>query len=185
MEIQSSTGKNSLFEFIKSRKNITKFSYRKISDQTLRNIVECGSWAPLPKDGYEPWKVNIVVHPTVKQMISENMSFELGSIISDANADIVIFRKIDDQADRDKDLISIGAFIQNMLLFAHSVDELGAALIYQIKDQAEEILKIFKFSPTMYEPVAIIALGAIGEGVNKKSSSKEPRLPIDTYTDMF
>ncbi|MBD3211725.1 MAG: hypothetical protein GF311_03880 [Candidatus Lokiarchaeota archaeon] len=184
MEIQS-VGKNSIFEFIKSRKDITNFAYRKISDQTLRNIIECGSWAPLPEEGYEPWKVNIVVHPTVKQMIAETMDFDTGSIISDANADLVIFRKINENADRDGDLLSIGAFIQNMLLFAHSVDELGTALITNLKDQTEEILRIFKLTSSIYEPIAIIALGAVDEEIKQQKEAGNARISIDNYVDMF
>ncbi|MBD3229481.1 MAG: hypothetical protein GF329_14955 [Candidatus Lokiarchaeota archaeon] len=184
MEIQS-VGKNSIYEFIKSRKDITNFAYRKISDQTLRNIIECGSWAPLPKEGYEPWKVNVVVHPTVKQMIAELMDFDIGSIISDANADLVIFRKENEESDRDDDLISIGAFIQNILLFAHSVEDLGATLINKIQDHSDEVLKIFKLSPTEYELIAIIGMGAIDEELQKKSKTDGSRLPIDNYVDTF
>jgi len=184
MEIQS-VGKNSLHEFIKSRRNVKNFEYGKISDQTIRNIVECGQWAPLPKEGYEPWRINVVTHPTVKQMIAENMDFENGSIITDANVDFVILRKITEDSNRDDDLVSIGAFIQNMLLFAHSIDNLGAIMINQIKGQSEDILKIFKLTPTRYEPIAIIAMGAIDVEMHNKSKKQEKRASVESIMDVF
>ncbi len=184
MEIQP-VGKNSLYEFITSRRDIKNFEYGKISQETIRNLIECGKWAPLPKEGYEPWRVNVVLHPTVKQMIAETMDFERASIISDANANFVIMRKITEDSNRDDELVSIGAFIQNMLLFAHSIDNLGAVLINSIKDQSEEILKIFKLTPTRYEPIAIIAMGAIDKEMHNKSKKKETRVSVESSMDIF
>ncbi|TFF85265.1 MAG: hypothetical protein EU518_01485 [Promethearchaeota archaeon] len=184
MEIQP-VGKKSLYEFITSRRDIKNFEYGKISQETIRNIVECGRWAPLPKEGYEPWRVNVVIHPTVKQMIAETMDFEMASIISDANANFVILRKITEESNRDDDLVSIGAFIQNILLFAYSIDNLGAVLINSIKDQSEEILKIFKLPPTRYESIAIIAMGAIDKEMHNKTKKKESRASIESYLDIF
>jgi len=183
MEIQS-VGKNSLYEFIRSRRNVKNFEYGKISDQTIRNVLECGRWAPLPKEGYEPWRINVVTHPTVKQMIAETMDFENGSIVTDANVDFVILRKITEDSNRDDDLVSIGAFIQNMLLFSHSIGNLGATMINQIK-ASDDILKIFKLTPTRFEPIAIIAMGAIDVEMHNKSKKEEKRTSVESIMDVF
>ena len=62
--------KNDFVEFIKERKSIRSFIYKKISKEMILEILECGRWAPSGKNS-QPWQVCIVIHPTVKRMLSE------------------------------------------------------------------------------------------------------------------
>jgi nitroreductase len=101
-----------LIELIKSRRSIRNYVYKKINNDIIKEIIECGRWAPSGQNN-QPWKVCIVAHPTVKRMIAEQTKY--GGIIESAYVNFVIFLDLDRCYDRLKDLQAIGAFIQNIL----------------------------------------------------------------------
>ncbi|MFX1495591.1 MAG: nitroreductase family protein, partial [Promethearchaeota archaeon] len=70
-----------LIDLIKSRRSVRNFIYEKIDNESIKEIIECGRWAPSGQNN-QPWKVCIVVHPTVKRMIAEQS--EYGGIIESA-----------------------------------------------------------------------------------------------------
>ncbi|TFF89138.1 MAG: hypothetical protein EU548_07975, partial [Promethearchaeota archaeon] len=112
-------------EFIKSRRSIRNFVYKKIEKSTINEILDIAKWAP-SGNNTQPWKVNVVEHPTVKHMLAELSKY--GGIIDEAYANFVIFLDIERGYDRVKDIQAIGAFIQNLLLAIHAKG-LGAVWI--------------------------------------------------------
>ena len=65
---------NELLDFIKSRKSSRNFIFKKVSNEIIRELLECGRWAPSGLNN-QPWKVNLVAHPTLKRMLSEQTKY--------------------------------------------------------------------------------------------------------------
>ena len=170
---------NDLLNLIKSRRSVRNFVYKKIDNQSIKEIVDCGRWAPSGRNS-QPWKVCIVSHPTVKRLIAENSKY--GEIIESAYLNFVVFLDLERGYDRVKDILAIGAFIQNMLLAIHAKG-LGAVWIGEILKNKEKINEIFKLSPENYELMGVLTVGLIDESLEKKEERE--RRPLDEFIDWF
>ncbi len=171
---------NDLLDLIKSRKSIRNFIYKKIDNDTIREILDCGRWAPSGQNS-QPWKVYIVSHPTVKRMIAEQSKY--GEIIDNAYLNFVVFLDLERGYDRVKDVLAIGGFIENMLLAVHAKG-LGAVWIGEILKNKEKINEIFKISTEKYELMGVITVGVIDDAVEKSKDGRERRA-IDEFIDWF
>jgi len=170
-----------LIKLIKSRRSIRKFVYKKIDNNIIREILDCGRWAPSGQNR-QPWKVCIVAHPTVKRMIAEQSKY--GGIIESAYLNFVIFLDLEKGYDRVKDILAMGAFIQNILLAVHAKG-LGAVWIGEILKNKEQINEIFKFPIEKYELMGVITVGIIDEAMEEKDKEERKRKPIDDFIDWF
>ncbi len=174
--------KNDFIEFIKKRKSIRSFIYKKIDKDTILRILDCARWAP-SENNSQPWHVCIVIHPTVKRMISELSKY--GGIIEDAYVNLVIFLDLERGCDRVKDVQAIGAFMQNILLGVHNIEELGAVWIGEILNKKEKVNEIFKFSNEKYELMGVIAIGIVDEAREKTREKERERRSIDEFIDWY
>ena len=172
---------SNLIELIKSRKSVRNFVYQKIDNNTIREILECGRWAPSGQNN-QPWKVCIVAHPTVKRMIAEQSDY--GSIIESAYVNLVIFLDLKRSYDKTKDLLAMGAFIQNILLGIHAKG-LGGVWIGEILKNKEKINEIFKLPTDKYELMCVVTFGEIDKAMEDKSKEDRNRRPIDEFIDWF
>jgi len=173
---------NDLINLIRSRRSVRNFIYKKIDNQIIREIIDCGRWAPSGQNK-QPWKVCIVAHPTVKRMIGEQSKY--GGIIESAFLNLVIFYDIERGYDRTKDLQSIGAFIQNILLAAYAKG-LGSLWIGEILENKEKINEIFKISPEKFELMAVITIGIVDKAMEEKEEKEDrERRPLDEFIDWF
>jgi len=170
---------NNLIDLIRSRKSIRNFIYKKIDNETIKAIVECASWAPSGRNS-QPWKVSIVSHPTVKRLIAENSKY--GGIIESAYLNFVVFLDLERGYDRTKDVLAMGAFIQNMLLAIHAKG-LGAVWIGEILKNKEKVSEIFKLSPDKFELMGVITCGLIDEALEKKEERE--RRTLEEFIDWF
>ena len=88
--------------------------------------------------------------------------------------------------DRTKDLLTIGALIENLLLAIHATPNIGAIWIDEILDQKEEINKIFKLNPEKFELMGVIAFGVINEEIEEfKKRERRECAPINNFTDCY
>jgi nitroreductase len=172
---------NELLEFIKSRKSIRTFIYEKIDKTTINQILECGRWAP-SGNNTQPWKVCVVVHPTVKRMLAELSKY--GGIIESAYVNFVIFLDVQKGYDRVKDIQAIGAFIENILLAVHAKG-LGGAWIGEILQKKDEVNEIFKFSKDKYELMALIAVGVIDQPMVDQKAKERERIELDDFIESY
>jgi len=167
--------------FIKSRESTRNFAFQKIDQNFIKEILECGRWAPSGLNN-QPWKVCIVTHPTVKRMLSECTKY--GGIINNAFTNLVIFLDNEKGYNRVKDIEACGAFMQNILLGAHAMN-LGAVWLGEILNQKEEVNKIFKMNTEEFELMGVIAIGVIDEEKEQKDKKERTRRPIDDFVDWF
>jgi len=173
---------NDLINLIRSRRSVRNFVYQKIDNQIIREIVDCGRWAPSGQNK-QPWKVCIVAHPTVKRMIAEQSKY--GGIIEGAFLNLVIFYDTERGYDRTKDILSIGAFIENILLGAHAKG-LGALWIGEILANKEKINEIFKLSPDKFELMGVVTIGVVDKSLEEKEEQEDrDRRPLDEFIDWF
>jgi nitroreductase len=172
---------NELLEFIKSRKSVRTFIHEKIDNATIKEILDCGRWAP-SGNNTQPWKVCVVTHPTVKRMLAELSKYE--SIIESAYVNFVIFLDHEKGYDRVKDIQAIGAFIENILLAVHAKG-LGGAWIGEILQKKEQVNEIFKFSKDKYELMALIAVGVIDQPMMNRKSKERQRIDLDDFIEIY
>lgn len=173
---------SNLINLIRSRRSIRNFVYQKIDNQIIREIVDCGRWAPSGQNT-QPWKVCIVAHPTVKRMIAEQSKY--GSIIEDSYLNLVIFYDIERGYDRTKDILSIGAFIENILLGAHAKG-LGSLWIGEILANKEHVNEIFKLPPEKFELMGVVTVGVADKSQEDNEEQEDrDRRPLDEFIDWF
>jgi nitroreductase len=141
-------------KIIKSRRSVRSFRPEKIPPDTIKKVLEAGRWAPSGLNN-QPWRFIVV---TSEEMKSKIKAFTTDAhIIEQAPCLIVVLLNQKSSYDRTKDLMAIGACIQNMLLLAHSLD-LGTCWLGEILNRREEVEKILGVSPEN-EMVAVVALG--------------------------
>jgi nitroreductase len=153
---------------IRTRRSIRVFEDESISREDIEGILEAGRWAPSGLNN-QPWKLVIVEDREKAREISAYTRYN--SIVENAPLLIAVFLDIDTSYDRDKDIMAIGAFIQNVLLAIHARG-LGAVWLGEIlnkKDMVREALHV----PKEYELMAVIAVGRPGEEPEEK-----PRKPL-------
>ncbi len=169
-------------DFIKERKSKRNFIYQKIDDKIIKDIVECGRWAPSGRNS-QPWHVCVVIHPTVKLMLSENSKYR--ETIESAYVNLVIFLDLERGYDRVKDLQAIGAFIENILLAVHAHKELGAVWIGEILKNKESVNEIFKLPTDKFELMACLAIGVIDKAQKDKSEKPRDRQPLESFITWY
>ena len=173
---------NEFLEFIKERKSVRNFIYQKLDDKIIKEIINCGKWAPSGRNS-QPWRVCVVIHPTVKRMLSENSKYR--EIIESAYVNLVIFLDLEKAYDRVKDIQAIGAFIENILLAIHAHKDLGAVWIGEILNSKEAVNILFKLPIDKFELMACLAIGVIDEAQREKDEKARERRSIDSFMDWY
>lgn len=144
-----------IFEIIKNRRSIRKFEpEKKIDSSVLKKIIETGSFAPSGHNN-QPWRFSIIRDKELKEKISKLTAY--GSIVKSADTLIAVFMDHESSYDRDKDLMAIGASIQNMLLYISALG-LGAVWLGEILKNKEKVREILNVD-SKKELMAVIALG--------------------------
>jgi len=157
-----------VFEAILSRRSVREFTGEPVSQEHLNAILEAGRWAPSGLNN-QPWKFKVVSSGEMKKELAECST--CGDIIKTAPLSIAVFLDGGEGYDRTKDVQSIGACIQNMLLAAHSLG-LGAVWLGEILNkrvQAEKALG----APAGCELMAVVC---VGHPLDKKRSSSRKAL---------
>ena len=168
-------------EFLQSRKSVKNFIFQKIDNEILREILECARWTPSLKNT-QPWKVNLVVHPTLKRMLAD-LTVE-GGIMENAYANFVIFLDLERSTNRQVDIQAIGALIQNILLAVHS-KKLGAIILSDIVKNKEAVNEIFKLEVKQFELMGVIAVGVIDEQMEEKFKKPRERRFVEDFSETF
>ena len=173
---------NEIVEFIKERKSVRSFIYQKIDKQIILNWLDCGKWAPSGRNS-QPWHVCVVIHPTVKRMISELTKY--GGIIEEAYVNLIVFLDLERGYDRTKDIQAIGAFMQNILLAIHAQENIGAVWIGEILNKKKEVNEVFKFPVEKFELMGVIAVGYIDDAREKVSDKQRDRRMVVEFIDWY
>lgn len=143
-----------IFTLIKTRRSVRKFKKEKVPDTLIENILEAGRWAPSGLNN-QSWKF-MVLEADKKDSLAKYTKYSY--IIEAADKIILIFLDKDTSYNYEKDLMAIGACVQNMLLYIHS-EKLGACWLGEILNQREQVQKELGVKLS-FKLEAVLALGS-------------------------
>ncbi len=143
-----------LLSFMKSRRSIRKYKKEKIPTGIIDKLLEAGRWAPSGKNN-QPWRFSVISNSEVKSQLSGLTKYR--RIVEECDVCIAVFLSLTAAYHRDKDMMSMGACIQNILLAAesHGIGAVWLGEILSRKDEVNDLLGIDRDN----ELAAVIALG--------------------------
>lgn len=156
---------NEMIQTICSRRSVRKYSQKTISKEEISAMLECARFAPSGLNN-QPWRFIVIDDSKIGRQISEQTHYS--DIVQSAPLLIAVFLDTASSYHREKDLMAIGASIQNILLSAHSLG-LGAVWLGEILKNKEAVSKILN-APSAFELTAVLAIGSPGE---ENSGTKE------------
>jgi len=163
-----------LIEKIKTRYSCRSFANEEVKDEDLKEILECGRWAPSGLNN-QPWRFIIVKNnPEIQNKLAKLTTS--GNIIKSASVNIVVLLYLPKVYSKTKDILGIGACIENMLLTAHDLGY-GACWLGEILNKAEKVLDLFELDPKSYELMAVISMGRPKD--TRPPMKQRSRLPLN------
>lgn len=143
-----------ILNLIKTRRSIREYTDKVPADDIVKVVIEAGRWAPSGLNN-QPWRFVIIKDKTAIDKIAAFTKYS--GTIKSAPALIAVFMDKNNSYNRDRDLQSVGACIENMLLATHSLG-LGACWLGEILNRKDEVAEFFNL-PKSYELMAVVSLG--------------------------
>ncbi len=156
--------KDLIMQIIKNRRSIRKFTEQMVDENTIKKVIEMGTWAPSGLNN-QPWKFIIIKDKELKAKVAQQTRYS--QIIRNAPVCIAIFLDNSRSYNRTKDVQAIGACIQNMLLTIHAMG-LGGVWLGEILNKREQVEKILNVTSEL-ELMAVVALGYPAEKARRSS----------------
>lgn len=132
-------------ECIKTRRSIRKYASKKVSDEILKELIDCARHAPI-SHGAQSWEFVLVKDKAAKERLSKIHKW--GGFVKDAQAVIVVCYDKTRLKFSPSDVINSSLAAQNILLAAHSLG-LGACWVFvkdfddpDVEQNAKELLNI-------------------------------------------
>lgn len=168
-----------LKDVISSRRSIRKYKDELIDENIIWDAVKYGIMAPSAHNR-QPWKVKLV-KGIEKDNIADALNDKTSSIVGHTGPHtagviknvpylLMVFIDNDIKENRDMDIISIGAFIEHIILYLTEVG-LGTLWIANTNYVSEEIKNILNVE---YESIS-----CIGIGVKDQEPNPRPRKEFD------
>jgi nitroreductase len=146
---------------ILQRRSIRKYTALIPKDEDIEKILTSGIWAPSGLNN-QPWKFKIVKGED-KNGLAKFTKY--GKIIKSAPIAICVFLDNTVTYNREKDIMAVGACIQNMLLEACELG-LGTCWLGEILNKKEEVEEYLEIDSD-YELMAVVTLGYAEKGITK------------------
>jgi len=143
-----------VMEAIRTRRSIRRFKEWDVSDDLIDKILTAGTWAPSGMDN-QPWRFAVIKDRELKSEIAKQTQHT--RIMEDAPVIIPVFLDHNVTYDAVKDVQTMGACLQNMLLAVHGLG-LAGVWIGEIRKNMEAVRKLCN-APEKYELMAVITLG--------------------------
>lgn len=161
---------NPVLDAIFSRRSVREFLPTPVSDELIATILEAGRWAPSGLNN-QPWRFIIVKERGALDKMAALTSYS--GIIKNAPLSIAVFLDKEAMYDRTKDILGIGACIENMLLATHSLG-LGGVWLGEILKNREKVNALLG-APGALELLAVLAIGypAGGRRTSDRRSLRE------------
>lgn len=148
------------FDVIIQRRSVREYKKDIPSPEIVEKILEAARWAPSGLNN-QPWRFLVIQDKHKKDSLANFTKYS--TVIKNAPLVIVVCMELADSYNRDKDLMAIGACIQNMLLAAYSVG-LGTCWLGEILNKKEEVLKYLSLGADL-ELMAVVTVGYPAEVV--------------------
>jgi len=141
-------------EIIHQRRAVRLYKKDIPDDSEITKMLEAARWAPSGLNN-QPWRFLVIKDSLQKNGLVEFTKYS--DTIKSAAALIVVCMDVTDSYNRDKDLMAIGACIQNMLLMGHSLG-LATCWLGEILNRKEDAGKYLNLDKDL-EFLAVIAVG--------------------------
>lgn len=146
---------NQVTRAIKKRQSVRSYLDIPIPDNDLNSILEAGLYAPSGKNR-QPWRFLIIKDVDIIKTIAKSTVYS--RFIRNAPIMVLMFAKQDTSYPLEKDMIGIGACLQNILLAA-TEKEYGSCIIGELYGRQNEFPEYIKLDSKDYLLVCGIALG--------------------------
>lgn len=156
------TSDNQILDTIRARRSRRRFIDKDISGETIDQLLEAARWAPSGLNN-QPWRFLVIESQDTRYQLAQLTKYS--RIVQSCNVCILVYYHIPSGYNRDKDIMSIGAAIQNILLAAESLN-LGAVWLGEILNQKEEVNRVAGVDD-QNELMAVISLGYSDETPEK------------------
>lgn len=146
---------NRVIKIIKDRRSVRNYRDIQISDNDLSRILEAGLYAPSGKNR-QPWRFLIIKNVDIIKTIAKSTVYS--RFIRNAPIMVLMFAREDASYPFEKDMIGIGACLQNILLAA-TEKEYGSCIIGELYGRQNELSEYIKLDCKDYLLVCGITLG--------------------------
>jgi len=161
--------KEELLDIIKKRRSVREYKKKVPAVSDVENILESARWAPSGLNN-QPWRFSVIDDVIQKNSLAEFTKYK--NIIKGAPMIILVFMDNRASYNRDKDIMAIGACIENMLLTAASL-KIGTCWLGEILNRKREVCDYLKADKNL-ELMAVISLGY----AQKTSFAAARRVPL-------
>lgn len=142
-----------MLDIVRKRRSVRRCQSRMVSPGMIAQLLDAARWAPSGQNT-QPWRFLVLQGEDKDALARFTRS---GSVILSAPVAIVICLDNEVSYHRDKDLMSVGAFIQNILLDA--ADEgLGTCWLGEILNRRTEVQEYLGLA-ARYELMAVVTVG--------------------------
>lgn len=174
---------NEILKNMKERRSIRTFSKEEIDDHQIKQILYAATLSPSAHNK-QPWEFIVIKNVVLKEKLAsllieddlnkgkKTSSSYTASIIKEAPILILIYNKYDDFPLFNT--LSLGAAIQNMLLYAHS-EHIGSLWIGNLVKVEKEIEEILHKNMRLVSAVAL--------GFSKETGVMPDRNLVDAITE--
>lgn len=152
-------------EVIRNRRSARNFTDYVIPDQELMEILSTGIMAPSGKNR-KPWRFVIVRNREAIKNLARKVTYS--RFIRSAPQMILVYTKNDDAYPFEKDLIGIGACIENILLAA-TAKNYGSCIIGELYDKHDDIYQYINENTTGLKLICGIVIGrSVGTAIDRE-----------------
>jgi len=151
-------------ELVRTRRSIRHYTQDAVSEQTIASILEAGRWAPSGLNN-QPWRFLVITDKQKRELVASFTKY--AKIVKEAPAVILVFLDQGATYNRDKDVMAIGACIQNMLLAAHAVG-VGTCWLGEILNRKEALVQALEIGKD-FELMAAITVGMSDDDTARSS----------------
>jgi nitroreductase len=162
-----------ILNVIRQRRSIREYKKEIPRDDDIEKVLEAARWAPSGLNN-QPWRFLVIKDKRGKEGLARFTKY--GEVIRHAPVVIIICMDIADSYNRDKDLMAIGACIQNICLEAYSLG-LGTCWLGEILNRKLEVAKFLNLDEDL-ELMAVVTLGYSDENVTESSRNPLNKLKI-------
>jgi len=151
----------SFLKLARKRRSIRRFKNKPIVLTQIKNVLEAGRFAPSGLNN-QPWRF-LLLSGSEKNSIARFT--KCSAIIKNADKVILVFLDQKISYNEEKDLMAIGACIQNMLLAA-TAQKIGSCWLGEILNRRAALQKFLKI-PAYLRFEAVVALGDPAQKLTK------------------
>ncbi|MCF7916235.1 MAG: nitroreductase family protein [Candidatus Omnitrophica bacterium] len=156
-----------ILELIKKRRSVRRFKQQEVPLEIIKKSLESARWAPSGLNN-QPWKFMVLAEKE-KDALAKYTKYD--QVVREANKLILVFLDKDSSYNYQKDLMAIGAAIQNILIYLTN-QNIGSCWLGEIMNQNDKVEKELETSQCL-EFVAAVAVGILAG----KAKTKE-RKPL-------